>query len=68
MVLREQCASRMESQRVAIVDSWKTYVFQTTDESLTLIPLLILHSGGGEEHAFVCHDFICPSKVIHNAC
>jgi hypothetical protein len=47
MVLREQCTSRMESQGVAIVDSWETYVFQTTDESLTLIPLLILQRGRG---------------------
>jgi hypothetical protein len=42
MVLREQRINGMESQGVTIVDPWKTQVFQTTDESLTLIPLLIL--------------------------
>jgi hypothetical protein len=36
MVLREQCGNRMESQGVIIVDPWKTYVFQTTDDYLTL--------------------------------
>jgi hypothetical protein len=38
MVLREQYVNGMESQGVAIVGSWKTYVFQMTDEYLTLIP------------------------------
>jgi hypothetical protein len=48
MVLREQCVNGKENQGVAIVDPWITYVFQTTDESLTLIPLFILQRGRGK--------------------
>jgi hypothetical protein len=38
MVLREQCVNRMEIEGITIVDSWKTYIFRTTDEYLALIP------------------------------
>jgi hypothetical protein len=47
MVFREQCVNGMEKKGVANVDPWKTYVFQTTNESLTLMPLLILQRERG---------------------
>ncbi len=47
MVFREQYVNRMESQGIAIVDSWKTYVFRTTDKHLSLIRLLILQREQG---------------------
>jgi hypothetical protein len=50
MVLREHCVNKMEGQGVVIVDPRKTYVFQITDESLTLTPLLILQRGRGRAH------------------
>jgi hypothetical protein len=59
MVLREQRVNRMESQGVTIVDPWKTQVFQTTDESLTLIPLLILQRG--RERALFCRSLFYMS-------
>jgi hypothetical protein len=37
----------MEGQGVDVVDSWQTYVFQTTDQSLILISLLIVQRGRG---------------------
>jgi hypothetical protein len=37
MVLREQRFNRMEIEGITNVDSWKTYVFRTTDEYLALI-------------------------------
>ena len=30
MVLREQCFNRMESERITLVDSRQTYVFEST--------------------------------------
>ena len=37
MVFREQDVNRMESERVPLVDSWKTYVSRLTDEYPELI-------------------------------
>ena|SRR5258708_15877955 len=65
-IFREQYVDRMESQGIAVVDSWKAYVFRTTDEHLSLIPLLILQRE--QVHASVCHEFMCLSKVTHRAC
>jgi hypothetical protein len=58
MVLREQCVNRMEIQGVVIVDPWKTYVFQTTDELHTLTPLLILQRGQGRARFCVYRFYI----------
>ena len=67
MVLRERCVSRMEIQRVAIVDPRKTYAFYTADEYLTLNTLLILQPGLGKAH-FCTPYFIHLSNVTHSAC
>ena len=67
MVLRERCVNRMEIEGITIVDSRKTYVFQTTDEFLALIPSSS-YSWGGEKHASVCHDPKYPSEVVHSVC
>jgi hypothetical protein len=68
MVLREQCANRMEGEGVPLVDSWKTYVFRTTDEFLTSNNLLIVTAGAGKEHTSVCHNFMgMLFEVIHRA-
>ena len=56
MVFREQYVNRMESQGIAIVDSWKTYVFRTTDKHLSLIRLLILQREQGRAR-------FCMSRV-----
>ena len=37
VVLREQFINRMESEWVALVDSWETYVIQTPNERLAVI-------------------------------
>ena len=37
MGFREQGISRMENEQALVVDSWKTYVFRTTDERPELI-------------------------------
>ncbi len=47
MVFGEQYVDKMESQGIAVVDSWKAYVFRTTDKYLSLIPLLILQQEQG---------------------
>jgi hypothetical protein len=38
MVLRKQCVNRTETEGVVLVDSWKTYVVETTDEYFSLKP------------------------------
>jgi hypothetical protein len=48
MVFREQVINRMESERVPLVDSWKTYVSQATDERLELIVCQSLQRGQGK--------------------
>src|SRR6266849_7609162 len=63
MVLREQCGSRMEIQRVPVVDLWKTYVFRTTDEPYP--NTLLSYSWCREKHASVCHLlYLCPMSFI----
>ncbi len=47
MVFGEQHVERMESQGIAVVDSWKAYVSRTTDKYLSLIHLLILQREQG---------------------
>ena len=68
MVFGEQDISRMESERVLVVDSRKTYVSQTTDERLELIILLNKsQSGGRQKHASVCDVLMALFKIVYNA-
>ena len=56
----------MESERVALMDSWQTYVFTTRNECLVLITFQSC-SGCGEKHTSVSDDFMSIFEVIHDA-
>ena len=55
----------MESERVPLVDSWKAYVYQTTDEIPELI-ICCLQSGGRQKHASVCDILMALFGDAHN--
>jgi hypothetical protein len=47
MVFQKQYVDGMEIQGIAIMDSWKAYVFRTTDKYLSLIPALFIQREQG---------------------
>ena len=51
MVLREQRINRMESEGIALVDSWQTYVFRILNECVDNNILVIKR---GQEKAHSC--------------
>ena len=65
MVLREQYVDRMEGQGVTIVDSWKTYVFQITDEFLAPNTFVDLTAGAGKSTLlYVVISYFYPRLFI----
>ena len=56
----------MEGKWVTVVDSWKTYVFRTTDECLASITCSS-YSGGRKKHTAVCQIVIRSFEVVDGA-
>jgi len=63
MVLRGQCISRMEIERIALVDSRETYVSPITIMTLTLTTTSYSDSWIGEKYSSVC-DIISISLAV----
>ena len=66
MVFREQGINRMESEWVLVMDPWKTYVSQTTDERPELI-ICLSQSWCRQKHASVCDLFVTLFDGVYSS-